>query len=120
MILGSGGSAFVDGGLGAVQGLDLFNIKMRDGTRAQGFIHPELIPEIESLELKPDSLSILSELELILPCDVGNPLLGINGSAYIFGPQKGARSEDLDILDLNMEHIVKLYLKAMNPHQDIG
>ncbi len=47
-----------------------------------------------------------------MPCDVQNPLLGINGAAYVFGPQKGALQQDLQVLDNNMENIIKLFLQA--------
>lgn len=43
-------------------------------------------------------------------------MLGINGAAYIFGPQKGAKPEDLPLLDRNMEHIIRLYIDCLNPH----
>jgi len=38
---------------------------------------------------------MLEELEILMPCDVQNPMLGQNGAAYIFGPQKGAKPEEL-------------------------
>ena len=42
---------------------------------------------------------IIEEMEVVMPCDVQNPLLGIKGAAHVFGPQKGAKSEDLEPLD---------------------
>ena len=51
-----------------------------------------------------------------MPCDVKNPLLGFNGAAYVFGPQKGAKIEDLPQLDQNMEYIIRLYINALNQH----
>lgn len=47
-----------------------------------------------------------------MPCDVKNPLLGLNGAAYVFGPQKGAKFEDLPYFDTQMERMIKLYLEA--------
>ena len=58
---------------------------------------------------------MLEELEVIMPCDVENPLLGLNGAAYVFGPQKGAQQKDLEKLDENMEYTIRLYLKARYP-----
>ena len=50
-----------------------------------------------------DILEVFNDLEVIMPCDVKNPLLGSNGAAYVFGPQKGAKKDDLPVLDENMQ-----------------
>ncbi len=55
------------------------------------------------MTLIPESQEIFQNLEIIMPCDVNNPLLGPNGAAYVFGPQKGAQQEDLPVLDGYME-----------------
>ncbi len=49
-----------------------------------------------------------------MPCDVQNAMLGPKGAAYVFGPQKGAKPEDLQRLDENMEYTIRKYFKAMN------
>jgi glycerate kinase len=41
-------------------------------------------------------------------CDVDNPLCGPNGASYIYGPQKGANKEMIDILDRNLGHLAKV------------
>ena len=41
----------------------------------------------------------LKEARFRVACDVSNPLCGPNGAAYIFGPQKGAKPDDLPVLD---------------------
>ncbi len=53
---------------------------------------------------------MLEELELLMPCDVTNKMLGEKGAAYVFGPQKGAKKEDLPVLDRRMEYTVQLYI----------
>lgn len=70
--------------------------------------------EIEKLTLNEEGSKILKELEVIMPCDVNNPLLGPRGAAYVFGPQKGAKPDDLATLDAHMENTIKHYLKAVN------
>lgn len=114
IILGSGGSAFVDGGLGAIHALDVFDIKLDDGSIFPRDEIPRvnLTHRIADLILRQSSSSILDELEIIMPCDVKNPLLGPHGSAYVFGPQKGARHVDLPILDARMEQMIKLQVQA--------
>lgn len=49
-----------------------------------------------------------------MPCDVQNQMLGPNGAAYIFGPQKGAKPEDLPVLDELLEKTIRLMIDATN------
>lgn len=78
----------MDGGLGAMYALNLFDIDLLDGSR----FSPNEIPLvtdaklISNVILKQDSNKMLSELEIVMPCDVNNPLLGPNGAACVFGP----------------------------------
>jgi glycerate kinase len=87
IILGSGGSAFVDAGIGAIHALGVFNFHLYAG----GILAPDKVPLVKDLHeieyiSKKDNSSILSDLEIIMPCDVDNPLLGPNGAAYVYGP----------------------------------
>ena len=66
---------------------------------------------------------MMEELEVVMPCDATNVMLGVKGAAYTFGPQKGARAEDLQRLDKNMEYTIRKYLEAINPtrsEEEIG
>lgn len=56
------------------------------------------IEDLESIHLKNDH-SMLKDLEILLPCDVNNPLLGLKGSAYVYGPQKGMKIDDFSYFD---------------------
>ena len=56
----------------------------------------------------------LADVELLVACDVTNPLCGENGASYVFGPQKGATKEMVRKLDQNLAHyasVVKEHLK---------
>ena len=44
------------------------------------------------------------ESEIIVLSDVSNPLCGENGASYIYGPQKGASPEDIEVLDKILEN----------------
>jgi glycerate kinase len=44
----------------------------------------------------------IANTEIIILCDVENPLLGSNGAAAIFGPQKGASGEDVHLLEAGL------------------
>ena len=73
-----------------------------------------MIEKITNVKLKEES-SILNDLEIVMPCDVTNPLLGLKGAAYVFGPQKGAKLNELPFFDEQIAKIIKLYLKGRHP-----
>jgi len=81
--LGIGGSAITDGGLGLLRGL---GAHLAEGDDAA-------LPDLESLD------PALAGIELDVACDVSNPLLGPDGAAAVFGPQKGATPELVEQLD---------------------
>ncbi len=93
ILLGVGGSATHDLGLGALSALGL-SFLSADGTPLTPPV-PADWPRIERLHgsLPADFPS------LRIACDVANPLLGPNGAAAIYGPQKGLRPTDLARLD---------------------
>jgi glycerate kinase len=81
IILGIGGSATTDGGAGLLRGLGA--VADRDAPAA----------ELDSLDGR------LSRVELLVACDVTNPLLGAAGAAATYGPQKGAGPDQVRDLD---------------------
>lgn len=89
-IVGIGGSATNDGGIGMLQALG-FGILDSDGNQvpfgAAGLAH---IASIDVSHVLPE----LSECTFRVACDVTNPLCGENGASAVYGPQKGA-SEDM-------------------------
>ncbi|RKL66361.1 glycerate kinase [Salipaludibacillus neizhouensis] len=99
-IIGIGGSATNDGGAGMLQEL---------GVRLKDKAGKELRPG--GLALKElDSLDVsnldprLSEVSILVACDVSNPLTGNSGASAIYGPQKGATPEDVEKLDTALIH----------------
>ena len=84
ILLGIGGSATVDGGIGALQALGV-SFKDKEG-------HP-VAPGGEGL-LSLNHIDLnglhprLRQVQLLVACDVDNPLIGPKGSAAVFGPQK--------------------------------
>lgn len=107
IILGIGGSATVDGGIGCLQAcgatlkLSTGNTYGERGRRLTGG---------DLLTLHDVSFSLPRELkgiEFIVACDVGNPLLGTDGAARVFGPQKGATPQRVDLLETGLARLVK-------------
>lgn len=95
IILAVGGSATVDVGCGilAALGVDFLNGK---GEKI-GFLPKDLI-NLSSIDITHLDKRIL-DCEIVILSDVKNPLLGENGSAKVFGPQKGATNNDIEFLE---------------------
>jgi glycerate kinase len=50
-------------------------------------LKPKDIREVEKIEIdNEEKRSLLEDLEIIMPCDVQNAMLGPKGAAYVFGP----------------------------------
>lgn len=104
IILGVGGSATNDGGMGMAQALGI-SFKDADG-KELGYGGGELsrLSKIDSSGIDPQ----LKECEFIIACDVTNPLCGETGASAIYGPQKGATPKMIKVLDNNLAHLAKV------------
>lgn len=93
--IGIGGSATNDGGIGMAQAL---GVSFRDAAgRELGYGGAGLseLATIDTSGLDPR----LADTEIIVSCDVNNPLCGERGASAVFGPQKGATPEMVARLD---------------------
>src|SRR5699024_2849539 len=99
-ILALGGSATNDGGIGMLQALGLG--LQDDNGKDVGYGGREL-DKISKIDLSCFDQRI-NQCEFIIASDVENPLIGINGASYVFGPQKGANPEMVKSLDKKMTH----------------
>lgn len=99
IIIGLGGSATNDGGMGLLQSL---------GTRFYDATHKYLSPQAMNLEkvkyIDFNRMNYLKDIELIAACDVKNYLLGEEGATYVFGKQKGFFPNQIRKIDLGMEN----------------
>lgn len=86
IVLGVGGSATVDGGVGALRALGIRSLDARGRDLPEGGAG---LLRLAALDLSACRLRG-SDLVLTLLSDVTNPLLGPRGAAPVFGPQKGA------------------------------
>lgn len=94
IILGIGGSATTDGGLGALQALGA-RIELVDAAPATVPLTGGDLARVASA--KPPSDGRLPQL--LVACDVTNPLCGPSGAARVYGPQKGATPAMVQHLD---------------------
>ena len=98
ILIGIGGSATNDGGLGVALALGY-----RFKRRGQDFAPTlETVLEADQIE-RPTALP---SCELIVACDVDNPLLGPRGATRVYGPQKGVR--DFAWFEQRLEHLADL------------
>lgn len=102
ILLGIGGSATNDLGLGALEALGLSVVD-----DAGGEVHPVIPVRWGSVDgyrgrLRDDLPSIR------IACDVSNPLLGERGAAAVYGPQKGLQPADLDRMNESMERLARM------------
>lgn len=107
IMLGLGGSATVDAGLGALQALGLRLLDDKGKYLPRPFTGGMLsdVADIEFTEFFKDRIA---KLKLTLLCDVDAPFTGDKGAARVFGPQKGADEEEVKILEEGMEHVRQL------------
>lgn len=108
ILIGIGGSATNDGGIGMLQALGAVF------TDAQGQPVPPVGGALASVA-SADFSGLLPELrqtEITVICDVTNPLLGENGATWIYGPQKGATPEICTELEAGMAHFAQVVAEA--------
>lgn len=102
-IIGLGGSSTNDAGAGLLQAL---GVRLLDKTgNSLGFGGGELarLETLDSSGLDPR----LRDCEIQVACDVNNPLIGSRGASRVFGPQKGADPDMVDVLEANLAHFAE-------------
>ena len=100
IILGIGGSATNDGGIGMLQALGYEFLNQEGNPVGEG---AKVLSEIQTIEKKKDAI-LLEHCQIEVACDVNNPLCGENGATYVFGPQKGVKMEERERIDRAMSH----------------
>lgn len=101
ILVGVGGSATVDGGSGCLKALG-GKLLDEDGREIGPGGGP--LAEVASIDLSGLD-ERLSGVSIEVACDVTNPTLGPIGAAAVFGPQKGATPEQVDILEANLKNL---------------
>ena len=105
-IIGIGGSATNDAGAGMAQAL---GIRLLDKTNTEISVGGAALQNLRTIDIsKLDNRILNSDFQVA--CDVNNPLTGPEGAAAIYGPQKGASKQQIDILDKalsNLSSIIK-------------
>lgn len=110
IIIGIGGSATNDGGFGMAKALGARFLDDESNDIGYGGGSLSKLRKIDLSEMD----SRLKECKIIAACDVDNPLCGPKGATYIFGPQKGAQDEMLEILDRGLAHYADIIKATLN------
>ncbi|MDF2519435.1 MAG: glxK [Clostridia bacterium] len=109
IIIGIGGSATNDGGFGVakalgVKFLDKQGLDIGHGGGSLARLHTIDASGIDKR---------LRDCSITAACDVDNPLCGPRGATYVFGPQKGAKGDMLEVLDKNLLHYAEVIKEAL-------
>lgn len=113
IVLAVGGCAATDGGAGMLQALGAQLIKADGRPIDPGGLG---LLEVDRVELAGLDTR-LARAEVILASDVTNPLLGEQGAAAVYGPQKGASTEDVAVLEDGLRHFADLLTKVTGSDQ---
>ena len=114
IVLGLGGSATVDAGIGMASALG-YRFLDSDGEAlrpvGENLIH---IRSIDASAASP----LLRNVAVVALCDVTNPLSGPDGAAYVYGPQKGGSKAALDLLDAGLRNFKRMVNKYLGVAAD--
>lgn len=110
LLIGIGGSATNDGGVGALQALGarFLDIEGQELGFGGGNLHKLANIDLTDFDIR------LKNTAIEVACDVSNPLCGEKGASYVFGPQKGATPEIIEQLDSNLRHYALVIKKQFN------
>ncbi len=110
IILGIGGSATTDCGVGMATALGARFLKA-DGTP----IEPtgKGLLELDTFDLSGLDARLQS-VEILVASDVTNPLYGPQGAAYVYAPQKGATPEQVELLDKALKHCAEIVERQLH------
>ncbi|MEC7921138.1 MAG: glycerate kinase [Chloroflexota bacterium] len=107
IILGIGGSATNDCGVGAAKALGIRFFK-DDGSEIENNVEDFI--NIKNINMESINAKI-NDVDIEVACDVTNTLCGKEGASYIYGPQKGANKEQIEILDNSLLHLSNIIKK---------
>ena len=109
LIIGIGGSATNDGGVGMAEALGVRSLDADGNQIPRGGGNLGQLRSIDITGLHP----AIAETETVVACDVNNPLTGPDGASYVYGPQKGATPEMIETLDTCLAHFDKVLTETL-------
>lgn len=109
IIMGLGGSCTNDVGCGAAcaVGIRFLDEAGNSFIPTGGTLHR--IQQLDLSQIDP----MIKSIEFVTMCDIDNPMYGPTGAAAIFGPQKGATPEEIELLDAGVRHLSQIIKQTM-------
>ncbi|WP_306569713.1 glycerate kinase [Faecalispora jeddahensis] len=109
IIMGLGGSCTNDGGCGAAcaVGIRFLDEAGNSFIPTGGTLHR--IQQLDLSQIEP----MIEGIEFVTMCDIDNPMYGPTGAAAIFGLQKGATPEEIELLDAGVRHLSQIIKQTM-------
>lgn len=109
ILIGIGGSATNDGGMGcaAALGAQFLNADGKEVSLNGAGLADVIKIDLSSLDKR------LSETKIKVLCDVVSPLYGADGAAYVFAPQKGADEDAVRVLDDGLRNLAEVSKKTI-------
>ena len=111
IIIGIGGSATNDGGVGMAQAIGVRFLD-KNGKEIKQYGAGGMLNKIESIDIS-GLAPVMKKTKIVVASDVNNPLCGKKGASYVFGPQKGATPAMVKTLDANLRHLAKIIKKDL-------
>ena len=109
LIIGIGGSATNDGGVGMAEALGVRSLDADGKQILRGGGNLGQLRSIDITGLHP----AIAEAETVVACDVNNPLTGPEGASHVYGPQKGATPEMIETLDECLGHFDEILTETL-------
>lgn len=109
MIIGIGGSATNDGGAGALAAL---GASFKDAEGKELPLGGGALANLAEIDLTNFDKRLF-DIDITVACDVTNPLTGENGASAVYGPQKGADPEMVQVLDAALSNLAKVSEKVL-------
>ena len=109
LIIGIGGSATNDGGVGMAEALGVRSLDADGKQILRGGGNLGQLRSIDITGLHP----AIAETETVVACDVNNPLTGPEGASHVYGPQKGATPEMIETLDECLGHFGEVLTETL-------
>ncbi len=110
IIIGLGGSATNDGGMGMIKALGglFLDQNQQEIEEGGGALNTLCSIDLSGLDKR------LQHIEVICACDVSNPLTGTSGASYVYAKQKGASEDMLAVLDSNLSNYARIIKATLN------
>ncbi len=118
IILGIGGSATNDGGAGMAQAIGV-KFSQANGEPCVCGLAGGGLTSINTIDMQGIDPRI-ADCEIIIACDVTNPLCGTNGAAHVYAPQKGATLEQVKQLDTALQRLADTYSREQTCSRNLA